>query len=190
MTAFVKAVVKRHENDAVQFPTLNEDDPVTWRLNMEGNADGQKVLNTSVPVYWYFCKRFDSMRAGDRRWTSIACRPTAQRAVERAIAAACASKSIAMAQRWTCFSPAESLRQHPRLLLAIHHRREHRRRSSSAPVPWIGRAHLRPRHPRAGCGEHDVRRREFDFARSSKPPTSRRKRSYRRSAAQSCGRST
>ena len=84
MTAFVKAVVKRHENDAVQFPTLNEDDPVTWRLNMEGNADGQKVLNTSVPVYWYFCKRFDSMRAGDRP-VDLYCVPAygAKEAVEK-----------------------------------------------------------------------------------------------------------
>ena len=66
MAAFATKIARRHQPDDAPFPSLNEDDPVSFRVQMEGRSDGRDTLSRVVPVYWYFCKRFDGQNASER----------------------------------------------------------------------------------------------------------------------------
>jgi hypothetical protein len=54
-----ECIAKRHLSDQSQFQPLFHDDPITWREWVQTQSWGDAAMSSSVPVVWFFAKRFD-----------------------------------------------------------------------------------------------------------------------------------
>lgn len=55
----ISRIVKRHQNGTAFWSGVDVNDPVQMEEALAGQQWAQTIMDTSVPVYWFFSKRFD-----------------------------------------------------------------------------------------------------------------------------------
>jgi len=64
----VQTIIERNNGDAVtpDWQHFWDDDPVSIQQNIESQTWGDSVMSSSLPVYWYFSKNFDTDYVSER----------------------------------------------------------------------------------------------------------------------------